>query len=91
MPLFQRQAMMRAQAERREELRPLREAIDAAIEQLKHQGVPFRRIRPVIEATIGVEVKSQRGRWWGSVGKRNGPKLLAALQAIPRQERMFLR
>lgn len=82
----QEHAIAQARAERREELFPLRAEINEAIDR-----IGWRQAKPLVEAVLrktypDIHLSSQRGGWWGLVGKRNGPKLVAALQVAATKE-----
>jgi hypothetical protein len=81
----QRRAIHHARERRTEELAPLRRQLSDAIAQ-----VGWRRARPVVEGVLGRPVPSRRLLPWTKVGKRNGARLLAELNHLPRQQRLPL-
>jgi hypothetical protein len=77
----QEAAIAASRGQRREELQPLRLAIANEVER-----VGWRAARPVIAEVLALDygaVAGVHGGWWGRIGKRAGPVLLARLQALP--------
>lgn len=94
MERYQEQAMIKAMAQRREDLRPLREEIAQKIERLRQLGFRWRAIRGVIDEYLPGQYSAitERGSWWSAVGKRNGAKILAALDTLtqlPPSDQLF--
>jgi hypothetical protein len=75
---------MHAQQKRAAQLAPLHAEIGAAIERLG-----WRRARPIVADVIGHATGGCHGSWRRKVGKRNGARLLARLQAEPVQGVLF--
>lgn len=82
----QRYAIARAREARREALAPIRSEVADAIAL-----VGWRRAKPVVVAVMApVSVSGRHGAWWERVGVRSGARILAGLDAIPRQGRLSL-
>ena len=75
----QEHAIAAARGERRDELLAMRTEIADRIELLG-----WRRCRPVIAEVMGLpsSVIVAHGAWWSAVGKRAGPRILAALDDL---------
>ncbi len=80
----QLRAIERSRAQRARELAPIHARIDDAI-----ATVGWSRARPIVAAVLGHATGGQNGSWRHKVGKRNAPRLLAALDRLPVQGVLF--
>ncbi len=82
-----RRAIARSRERRAVELAPLRSEVARLVAE-----VGWSRARPVVREVLGplVKVTGPRGAWRHRVGKRAGARIVAALFALPVQERLPL-
>ena len=80
-------AIARSRERRAAELAPLLAGIDRLVSE-----VGWSRARPVVREVLGPHVLVSRpaGRWRAKVGKRAGARIVAAVTALPVQERLVL-
>ena len=80
-------AIARSRERRAAELAPLLAEIDRLVSE-----VGWSRARPVVREVLGSHVLVSRpaGKWRAKVGKRAGARIVAALSALPIQERLVL-
>ena len=80
-------AIARSRERRTAELAPLLAEIDRLVSE-----VGWSRARPIVREVLGSHVLVSRpaGRWRAKVGKRAGARIVAALTALPVQERLVL-
>lgn len=82
----QQYAIARGRERRAVELAPLVAEVDRLVVE-----VGWHQARPLVEDVMApVRVTGPRGRWRQRIGKRTGTRLVAALAALPAQQRLPL-
>jgi len=79
-------AIARTKERRASELAPLLAEVDRAVAEI---GWPRARL-VVVEVMAPVRVSGPRGAWRRRMGKRTGGRILAALSALPAQQRLAI-